>query len=121
MKLNKKLMEINVNKKKESGQEKLYSQYNPDIVNYDGQETYNVTKGNLLTAKEKIVELTQVADTQKNEILRLKSQLESHQCSVDSSKKNELRGSHNINNSSSNSANQYEIKGNFLFCVYNKS
>ena len=61
----------------------MYPQYNRDIVNYDGQETYNITKSNLLTAEAKIAELTYVADSQKIEIMKLKSHLENFQYSND--------------------------------------
>jgi hypothetical protein len=56
---------------------------NMDVVNYGDQETYNITKNNLSSAEEKIVELTHVADNQKNEIMRLRGELENFQNSND--------------------------------------
>ena len=54
-----------------------------DVVNYGDQETYNITKNNLSSAEEKILELTHVADNQKNEIMRLRGELETFQNSND--------------------------------------
>ena len=54
-------------------------QYNPDVVTYDGEETYNVTKGNLLDAEEKINELTKLNISQKQEILKLKRDIQNLQ------------------------------------------
>jgi kinesin family protein 3/17 len=59
--------------------ERGFIQNNHEIVNYDGQETYNITRNNLSNAEEKIAELTQVADSQKNEINRLRAELENIQ------------------------------------------
>jgi len=59
--------------------ERGYIQNNPDMVNYDGQETYNITRNNLSNAEGKIIELTQVAENQKNEINRLRAELENSQ------------------------------------------
>lgn len=63
-----------------------------DVVNYGDQETYNITKNNLLSAEEKIVELTHVADNQKSEIIRLRGELENIQNSNDTAEfmKNEI-------------------------------
>ena len=63
-----------------------------DIVNYGDQETYNITKNNLLSAEEKIVELTHVADNQKTEIMRLRGELDAMQNSNDTAEfmKNEI-------------------------------
>ena len=53
---------------------------NFDMVSYDGQETYNITKNTLQPSGpdgERINELTQLAERQKVEINRLHQQLES--------------------------------------------
>ena len=53
----------------------------PEMVNYDGQETYNITQQNIQNAEERISELTLVADNQKSEINRLRAELEHLQTS----------------------------------------
>ena len=68
-------------------------QYNPDVVTYDGEETYNVTKGNLLDAEEKINELTKLNSSHKQEILKLKRDLQNlqdNENNVNSSNPNEI-------------------------------
>ena len=67
-----------------------------DVVNYGDQETYNITKNNLSSAEEKIVELTHVADNQKNEIIRLRGELENFQNSNDTAEfmRNEINVMH---------------------------
>jgi len=72
---------------------KLYPQYNaPEIVNYGEQEMYNVTQTNLLTGEEKIAELSHIANDQRQEISRLRGQLENIYNSADTNEfvKNEL-------------------------------
>lgn len=71
---------------------KMYPQYNAEIVNYGEQEMYQVTQTNLLTGEEKIAELSQVANDQRQEITRLRSQLENIYNSADTSEflKNEF-------------------------------
>ena len=49
------------------------------------QETYNVTQTGMLTADEKIVELTQIADGQEQEILKLRNELSNIQNNDDTS------------------------------------
>lgn len=91
-----------------------------DVVNYGDQETYNITKNNLLSAEEKIVELTHVADNQKNEIIRLRSELENIQNSNDTAEfmRNELQVmQEKLRKSEENQLNLLEIikrKGNIL-------
>jgi kinesin family protein 3/17 len=60
-----------------SGKRPQLDKHKPDVVSYDGQETYNITKSNLVNAEEKIDELTSIADKQKLEIARLNKELES--------------------------------------------
>jgi len=71
---------------------RVYQPYNAEIVRFGEQETYNVPQGNLLTAEEKVSELSQVADEQRQEILLLRGQLEEVYNSTDTSEflKNEL-------------------------------
>lgn len=91
-----------------------------DVVNYGDQETYNITKNNLLSAEEKIVELTHVADNQKNEIIRLRSELENIHNSNDTAEfmRNELQVmQEKLRKSEENQLNLLEIikrKGNIL-------
>ena len=70
----------------------MYPQYNAEIVNYGEQEMYNVTQTNLLTGEEKIAELTQIANDQRQEISRLRGQMENIYNSADTSEflKNEF-------------------------------
>lgn len=46
------------------------------MVNHQGQETYNITNGNLQNAEEKIQKLNLLADTQQQEIHLLREQVE---------------------------------------------
>ena len=43
-----------------------------DVVNHEGCETYNITQNNLLTNDQKILQLSKMAENQRQEILRLK-------------------------------------------------
>ena len=43
-----------------------------DVVNHEGCETYNITQNNLLTNDQKIMQLSKMAENQRQEILRLK-------------------------------------------------
>ena len=65
--------------KKTNNKDDPNQQYNRDVVTYDGEETYNVTNGNLSNAEEKINELTKLNSSQTQEILKLKKDLESFQ------------------------------------------
>ena len=79
-------------KRAQQNENKLNGAIQADVVNYGDQETYNITKNNLLSAEEKILELTHVADNQKSEIIRLRGELESIQNSNDTAEfmKNEI-------------------------------
>jgi len=71
---------------------RVYPPYNAEIVRFGEQETYNVPQGNMLTAEDKIAELNQIADEQRQELLRLRGQLEEVYNTTDTSEflKNEL-------------------------------
>jgi len=47
--------------------------------NYDGLETHDLSKDNLANAEEKVLELTRLAESQKQEIERLRAELQNYQ------------------------------------------